>query len=456
MTNKSNLWFEEALLPSGWARNVAIAVSDGRIEAVRTQIDPGPADDRYGVALPGLSNVHSHAFQRGMAGLAETRGPAGDDFWTWREVMYRFLDRLGPADVEAIAAQAYMEMLEAGFTRVGEFHYLHHDIDGGRYTNVGELAERIAAAADLTGIGLTLLPVFYAHSGFGGADPKPAQRRFLSNRDLFSQLLDASHRAVASLPGANVGVAPHSLRAVTADELEAVVGLAVDGPIHIHAAEQLKEVEDCIRWSGLRPVRWLLEHMRVDQKWCLIHATHLTVDETQRLASSGAVAGLCPTTEANLGDGVFPAKEFLASGGVFGIGTDSNVLIETAGELRGLEYSQRLTLRERNVLGPSEGDSIGGALFRSASTGGAQALGAPHLGLRAGAPADIVTLDREHPSLIGRQGDALLDAWIFAGGGKLVETVWRNGNRVVEQGRHRKHREVTSHYRTVVKALLSG
>jgi len=450
-----SLWFAQALLPQGWASGVRLELADGRIARIEAGVDAAAADERHGAAVPGLCNVHSHAFQRGMAGLAEVRGPADDDFWTWREVMYRFLDRLTPAQVEAIAAQAYVEMLQQGFTRVGEFHYLHHAPDGRPYDNPAELAERIAAAADATGIGLTLLPVFYAHGGFGGADAKPGQRRFLNDPASFAALFEASGRAIANLPDANQGVAPHSLRAVTPDELDEILRLASAGPVHIHASEQVKEVEDCVAWSGRRPVAWLMEHHDVDRRWCLIHATHLDDAEVAGLARSGAVAGLCPITEANLGDGVFRMPQYATQGGRFGVGTDSNIAIDAAGELRAIEYAQRLTRRTRNVLAGREGASVGGELFRGALTGGAQALGLAGAGFQPGAAADIVALDLEHPSLAGRAGDALLDAWIFAGGSGVVESVWRFGSKVVEQGRHRAAGEVAQRYRRAVADLLA-
>jgi len=451
-----SLWFAQALLPQGWAEAVRFELANGRIARIEAGADPAPGEERHGAAVPGLCNVHSHAFQRGMAGLAEVRGPADDDFWTWREVMYRFLDRLTPEQVEAIAAQAYVEMLQQGFTRVGEFHYLHHAPDGQPYDNPAELAERIAAAAEATGIGLTLLPVFYAHGGFGGADPKPGQRRFLNDPDGFGALFEASRGAIANLPDANLGVAPHSLRAVTPDELEQILRLAPAGPVHIHASEQVKEVEDCVAWSGLRPVAWLMDRHEVDRRWCLVHATHLDDAEVAGLARSGGVAGLCPITEANLGDGVFRMPEYGAQGGRFGIGTDSNIAIDAAGELRAIEYAQRLTRRTRNVLAAREGASVGGELFRGALVGGAQALGQADGGLRAGAAADIVTLDLEHPSLVGRTGDALLNTWIFAGGAGVVDCVWRFGTKVVEQGRHRAAGDLAQRYRRAITDLLAA
>jgi len=450
------LWFHTALLPTGWADDVRIEHTGGRVTAVEVGVPPQPGDERGAVALPGLPNLHSHAFQRGMAGLAETRGPSDDSFWTWREVMYRFLDHLTPDDVESIAALAYAEMLEAGFTRVGEFHYLHHDADGRTYADPAEMAGRIAAAADTTGIGLTLLPVFYAHGGFGGAAAAPAQRRFLNDLDGFARLVEACRCHLNGLPDANLGVAPHSLRAATPEQLARITPLAGDGPIHIHVAEQMREVHDCLAWSGRRPVDWLLDHADVDARWCLVHATHMNEEETVRLAVSGAAVGLCPITEANLGDGVFPAARFLDEGGVFGIGSDSNVLIDAAEELRLLEYGQRLTRLARNVATAQGRPSTGAVLFAGALKGGARALGQAQAGLAVGAAADIVALDAEHPSLVARSGDALLDAWIFASRGGAVERVWRGGRKVVEAGRHVDKAAITRRYRQTLTKVLSA
>jgi formiminoglutamate deiminase len=387
-----------------------------------------------------------------MAGLAEVRGPEGDNFWTWREVMYRFLDRLGPEQIEAITALAYIEMLESGFTRVGEFHYLHRDPAGKPYDNMAELAERVAAAANQTGIALTLLPVFYAHANFGGAPPAPGQRRFINTVDQFADLLESSHAAIAGLPDANIGVAPHSLRAVTSEELMAIAPLAHGGPVHIHAAEQIKEVDDCIAWSGARPVEWLLEHAPVDKRWCFVHATHVTEAETVRLAQSGAVAGLCPITEANLGDGIFPARNHGSAGGQFGIGTDSNVRIDAAGELQALEYAQRLSTRSRNVLAEGAGRSTGRDLFEAALTGGAQALGQSGTGICEGTSADFIGLAAADPAYYGRRGDALLDSWIFAGG--RIDCVWRAGRKLVQQGKHIEREAVSARYRRAIESVL--
>jgi formiminoglutamate deiminase len=450
-----SLWFETALIDDGWARDVRLTVTGARIESIQVGVPPAVGDERGGIALPGLCNVHSHAFQRAMAGLTEFRGPTADDFWTWRELMYRFLDRITPEDVEAIAAQAYAEMLEAGFTRVGEFHYLHHDAEGAAYADLAEMAHRIVAAAAYTGIGLTLLPVFYLHANFGGAPPSPGQRRFLNGPERFARLMEASQAALTPLPDALLGVAPHSLRAVTPDELELIRPLAPRGPVHIHAAEQTREVDDCLAWSGQRPVEWLLNHADVDESWCLIHATHLAPSEIQRLAGRGAVAGLCPITEANLGDGVFPTGQYLDAGGRFGIGTDSNILIDVAQELRALEYAQRLTLRSRNVLGSAARPSTGASLVAGALAGGHQALGRDSVSLAVGAPAEFVVLDPDHLAIHGRQGDALLDGWAFAGDRGVVKTVWRQGLRVVEGGRHKNREAISARYRRALDKLLT-
>ena len=451
-----SLWFDTALLADGWARDVRISHADGVITAIETGTPTRGGDERAGIAVPGLGNLHSHAFQRGMAGLAEARGPGGDDFWSWRNVMYRFVDRLEPQDVEDIAALAYAEMLESGFTRVGEFHYLHHDRDGRPYADRGELAARIAAAALNTGIGLTLLPVFYAHSGFGGAAPGDGQRRFINTPDGYASLIDASREAVRALPDAVVGVAPHSLRAATPEELSLIAPLAAGGPVHMHIAEQTREVEDCIAWSVQRPVDWLLDHMAVDARWCLVHATHLSVTETMRLAAGAAVVGLCPITEANLGDGIFPAARFIEAGGRFGVGSDSNVLIDAAEELRLLEYGQRLSARARNGLASAGRPSVGGTLFSGALAGGARALGVEQAGLVVGAAADIVALDSGHPAFCGRDGDALLDGWLFAARGGAIRSVWRRGDKVVEEGRHRLKDDLVWKFRRAMGRVLQG
>jgi formimidoylglutamate deiminase len=451
----TRLHFASALLPSGWANDVQVVVTAGAIATVTPGVAPAAGDERHQIALPGLASLHSHAFQRGMAGLAELRGDSTDTFWTWRETMYRFALALTPDEIAAVATLLYVEMLEQGFTRVGEFHYLHHDRDGSPYGDLAEMAARIAEAAEASGIALTLLPSFYAHGSFGGAAPHAGQRRFICTVDRFAALMESSRKAIARLPGANIGIAPHSLRAVTPDELAAVLPLADGGPVHIHAAEQVKEVADCLAWSGQRPVQWLLEHAPVDRRWCLIHATHTTNEELAAFAKTGAVAGLCPVTEASLGDGIFAAREFLDAGGSFGVGTDSNVLVGIADELRQLEYGQRLTHRARNVLSSGAGRSTGRTLFDHALAGGAQALAQTTVGLVPGARADIVTLAAAHPSLAGRVRDAAIDGWIFAAGGGAIDCVWAGGNKVVEGGRHRLREGARERFNATVRRLVA-
>jgi len=442
-----------ALTPQGWRNDVRLTIEAGRFARVEAGVAPSPDCERCAIALPGMTNVHSHAFQRGMAGRAEVRGPSPDSFWTWRDWMYRFALTMTPDQVEAVASQLYVEMLEAGFTRVGEFHYLHHDRDGSPYGSIAEMATRIAAAAGETGIGLTLLPVFYAHSNFGGAPPTAGQRRFISDIDGFARLLEGCREAVKNLHGANIGVAPHSLRAVAPRELAAVCELAGESPIHIHSAEQMREVEDCLAWSGARPVEWLLDNAGVDARWCLIHAIHMSDRETEGLAKARAVAGLCPVTEANLGDGIFNARAFIDHGGRFGIGSDSNVRIGVADELSQLEYAQRLFHQARNLLAVA-GGSTGRALFDAAVSGGAAALQADSGGLAPGAPGNLVTLDATHPGLAGCAGDHLLDAWIFGAAGAAIDGVWVNGRKRVERGKHHSRDRIASRFRAVMNKLV--
>ncbi|MES2288847.1 MAG: formimidoylglutamate deiminase [Pseudomonadota bacterium] len=444
----------QALLPDGWAENVRISVSGTKIAKIETGRPAEPGDVRIGIGLPTVGNLHSHAFQRAMAGLTEISGPDGDSFWTWRQRMYRFVDAIGPEDMEAIAAFAFMEMAEAGFGRVGEFHYLHHDIDGGSYADPAEMAGRVAAAANEAGIGLTLLPVFYAHGGFGGQPPAEGQRRFICNTDSYSRLLDGSRQAVGTLPDAIVGIAPHSLRAVTREELDELLVLAGGNPVHIHIAEQVREVEDCLSWSGARPVRWLLDHTPVDARWCLVHATHMDSGEAVDLARSGAVAGLCPITEANLGDGLFPARAFAEAGGAYGIGSDSNVRIDMTEELRLLEYGQRLAAKARNVMATG-GLSTGRTLFDQCVIGGARALGVEG-GIAVGASADLVVLDEARLMMSAPSGDTALDTLVFSAGQAAIGDVWIAGKRAVAGGRHENRDAIESRYRRAISRLLSS
>jgi formiminoglutamate deiminase len=450
-----HLWFEDALAGDTWVHGVRCTIAGGRILHVACGVAPEPDDERHGLGLPGLPNVHSHTFQRAMAGLSERRGTGADSFWTWRETMYRFLERLTPEDVEAIAAQAFVEMLEAGFTRVGEFHYLHHAPDGAPYENLAETASRLMSAAAHTGIGLTLLPCFYAHGDFGGAPALPAQRRFLNDVDRFARLLEASRHLARRVAGMSVGIAPHSLRAVAPDELRAVIAMDTDGPIHIHVAEQLKEVEASRAWSGRPPVAWLIDHAPVDHRWCLIHATHASPAELVAIAERGAVVGLCPISESNLGDGIFDATTFRSAGGRIAVGTDANVSIDGAGELRTLEYGQRLVHRARNVLAAGPGASTGRSLFDAVTTAGAQALGHGAGRLRVGEPADLLSLDVSHPGLASRGGDAWLDGWIVGARTSPIDSVWVRGRRVVAGGRHLLHDAIERRFRQTIARLVA-
>jgi formiminoglutamate deiminase len=434
----TSLWFESALLPHGWATQVRLTAADGHIERVAAGVPAQAGDECHAIGVPGLPNVHSHAFQRGLAGLTERRGPAHDSFWSWRELMYQFVERMDPDEFEALSALAYAQMLEGGFTHVGEFHYLHHDRNGVPFADPGELAGRIAAAAAHTGIGLTLLPTFYAHAGFGGTEPTARQRRFCNDPARFALIVEASRKLVHGLAGATVGVAPHSLRAVTPSELAAVVELAHGGVIHIHIAEQL-------------------DNQDVDEGWCLVHATHATDAELGAVAARGAVIGLCPLTEASLGDGIFPAAQFFAQQGRIGIGSDSNILLDAAEELRLLEYSQRLSQRARNVLAAGQGASTGRSLFEAALGGGAQALypDARATGLAPGASLDVLSLNAAHPALIARREDEILDSWIFAGGQPLIDCVWRAGVKLVSGGRHRDRDGIAARYGQALRRLLA-
>lgn len=451
----TKLFLKHALLPSGWARDVVLTIENGLITAVADNSSSDGAEIVSGVALPGMPNLHSHAFQRGMAGLTEQRGETQDSFWTWRQLMYRFIDTLTPDDVEAIAAYAYAEMLEGGFTSVAEFHYLHHDERGTPYADLAEMASRIASACVETGIGLTLLPVFYHSGGFGGAASVHGQRRFINDPIRFLALLEQSREAITPVPDAAIGIAPHSLRAVTPETLGEVLKAVPAGPIHMHIAEQVKEVEDCIAWSGQRPVEWLLDHVAVDPRWVLIHATHLTPEETAGIIKAGAVVGLCPLTEANLGDGIFEGPRFIDAGGSFGVGTDSNIEITGPGELKQFEYSLRLRHRVRNAVARRGGESTGRALYEYALAGGAQASGRAIGALAVGKRADIVVLDDTHPDLCGVTGDRWLDALTFVAGKAAISDVYVGGKRVVEAGRHVTRSAITERYRRVVKRLAS-
>jgi formimidoylglutamate deiminase len=436
----------------GWHADAALAVgADGRLRELADH--DGESIGQW--VLPGMPNLHSHAFQRAMAGLAERKGRVDDSFWSWRETMYAFAARIGPDELQAIAAQLYVEMLKAGYTRVCEFHYLHHQPDGTPYAQPEAMSLALIEAAREAGIGLTLLPVLYISGGFDGRALSARQRRF-------GHAVDAYLRLLESLRGQQgddlrVGIALHSLRAVPEAALCEVLSseLAQSEPIHIHIAEQVGEVQDCLATRGARPVEWLFDHAGVDARWCLVHATHLTEAETVQLARSGAVAGLCPTTEANLGDGLFPLAAYRDAGGTLGIGSDSHISISPVEELRWLEYGQRLSTRHRNIAARHEGESVGETLWRAALRGGTQASGLPAGALQPGARADLIVLDDSSPLLAARDERAVLDSFLFAGNTPLVRDVMVGGRWQVRGFQHRDEARIAARYRATVAALAA-
>ncbi|MDQ2971912.1 MAG: formimidoylglutamate deiminase [Pseudomonadota bacterium] len=478
------LFADYVWLDRGFSTDVRIDIDAapravGIIAKVQTRSGRGD-DNRIGrYVVPGMPNLHSHAFQRAMVGLAETRAlvpsredkkarslgrnhrqGAEDSFWTWREVMYAFAGRLDPDDLRAIAAQLYVEMLKAGYTQVCEFHYLHHQPDGHAYADAAAMSLALIEAAHEAGIGLTLLPVLYMVGGFDGRALGQRQRRFGHDVDHYLRLVERL-RDLQS-PMLNVGIAMHSLRAVPEDAMRAVLDAdcACDCPIHIHIAEQIGEVQDCLAIRKARPVEWLLDHAAVDARWCLVHATHMSEEETRRLAATGAVAGLCPTTEANLGDGLFPLKTYLDAGGAIGIGSDSQISVSPVEELRWLEYGQRLITKHRNVSADSRTPSTGENVFGRALAGGARASGVAigqidgsDTGRSNGLRADLLVLDDASPLLGGRDVAHVIDTWLFAGNSNLVRDVMVGGEWIVRTFRHRDEERIASRYRGVAERL---
>lgn len=458
------VWCADALLPCGWASGVLLQWDEA---GILSKVSSGVSAERgisvlAGPVIPGLPNLHSHAFQRGFAGLTECRSrqpdPSGDSFWTWREMMYRFASRIGPEQLEAIATWLYAEMLASGYTSVCEFHYLHHRPDGQRYAPSAALAQALLRAADRTGIGITLLPVLYQSSGFGGLPPSPGQRRFISSAEEILLMMEAL-RPQANAQGARIGLAPHSLRAVPPavlrETVDEVTRIDPEAPIHIHIAEQTKEVDDCVAWSGQRPVEWLLSRFSLDRRWCLIHATHMTPEETASAAATGAVAGICPSTEANLGDGISPLVNWRSHGGIWGVGSDSHATVNAAEELMQLEYSQRLATGRRNVVTSAEHPDVATSLLLEAVAGGAQATGRPVDGLAVGQQADFVVLDAGHVALQGLPASDMLSAHIFASHrtSAIIE-VWTTGCRRITKHGHTLHDEAASAFVAVRSALI--
>jgi len=452
----ATLWAQQALLAEGWAREVRVDIGeDGRIAAITP--DAEPAGTRLGALLPAPCNAHSHAFQRAMAGLTERRGDdPTDTFWTWRQLMYRFLDQITPDQVQAIAALVQMEMLEAGFATNVEFHYLHHQPDGAPYADLAEMAGRIAAASVETGIGLTLLPVQYQ---FGGCDRRPVgpgQRRFYNDPDRYAQLLERTRDSLATLPADTaLGVAPHSLRAVGPEALKEAAGLMPGAPVHMHIAEQIAEVEEVEACLGARPVEWALETLPIDARWCLIHATQMQPHETAGLAATGAVAGLCPLTEASLGDGIFDGVRFLGAGGRIAIGSDSNIRISLAEEMRQLDCSQRLRDHSRAALATPD-RSTGRRIFEAICSGGARAAGREAGAIAVGAWADLLALDTDHIDLSGLSGDTLIDSFAFTGDNRMVGDVWAAGRHMVRGGRHIRRDAIREAYGKATAPLRDG
>ncbi|WP_428945666.1 formimidoylglutamate deiminase [Pantoea sp. FN060301] len=441
------------LIGDQWQENVLIDVDDqGFIRALTLDGAADGAERLAGTVIPAMANLHSHAFQRAMAGLAEVAGDPQDSFWTWREMMYRMVQRLTPEQVGAIAAHLYVDMLKGGYTQVAEFHYLHHDPDGQPYPDDAMLVALIEAA-ELAGIGQTLLPVLYSYAGFGEQPPQAGQRRFIQHSDSYLRQQQRLHRLLEGRPLHNQGLCFHSLRAVSEAQMREVLAASPAGlPVHIHIAEQEKEVADCLAWCGERPVERLLNHFEVDPRWCLIHATHLSTAEISRLAASRAVAGLCPTTEANLGDGIFPASAYIAQGGRWGIGSDSHVSLDVVEELRLLEYGQRLRDRRRNRIVTPQQSSVGTVLYHQALEGGAQACGVKTGRIGVGYRADWLVL-ADDALLGGTPSASLLNRWLFAGHRGQIEEVFVAGSKVISAGRHAAQAEIDAAFRDVITAL---
>ncbi|CAB3745793.1 formimidoylglutamate deiminase [Paraburkholderia humisilvae] len=453
-----------AWLPDGWRRNVLLEWSDaGALLNVTPDLHDAPAGvaRAAGPIVPGMPNLHSHAFQRAMAGLTEYRANPTDSFWSWRDLMYRFAARITPETLGAIARWLYVEMLKAGYTSVCEFHYVHHAATGQHYANSAELAQRVVDAAGETGIGMTMLPVLYQFSGFGAQPPRDDQRRFINTPEQLLALLETLRQARPEHGALRYGVAPHSLRAVSEASLRVLIegldAVSPTAPVHIHVAEQTAEVDACVAVEGARPVQWLLDRFNVDARWCLVHATHIDEDETAALAACGAVAGLCLTTEANLGDGFFPAHDYLEASGVFGVGSDSHISVDWRAELRLLEYGQRLVKRQRNVLASQQTARVADRLFDGALAGGARATGRPVGTLVRGARADWIVLDPQHPNLAEQTPDTWLASLVFSEHGETpVLDVYVGGEHVVHQRRHRDEARLFADYRKALVHLLGN
>jgi formimidoylglutamate deiminase len=453
MSAPARFRFATAWLPRGWRNNVVIGVdAQGNIVEIRSDDTDTTATNIAGAAIAGLPNVHSHAFQRAMAGLAERRATGRDSFWTWRETMYDLAQRMTPEILNAVAAQLYVEMLKAGYTTVCEFHYLHHQAQGTPYADRTIMSQAVLDAASAAGIGMTLLPTLYQTSDFGAATPTPRQGQFVLETGAFIELCEALKARASSQVA--IGVALHSLRAVPLASMREVLDASITrgGVVHIHVAEQEREVAACVAHTGQRPVEWLLQHVHVDERWCLVHATHSVESELIAIARSGASVALCPTTEANLGDGLFALSSFIDSGGSMAIGSDSHIAVAPAEELRWLEYQPRLLRRERNVLATAD-ESTGSRLWRLACAGGARASGRRVGSLEEGNRADLVVLDLQSPALAGRSDAAIIDTFIFSSQPDMVRDVMVGGRWVVQDGHHFAEIPIAAGYRRAIERI---
>jgi len=454
------LYAEKVLIGNQWQQNKTLTVDEnGNILAISDDFEDG-AELVKGALIPGMVNCHSHAFQRAFAGFSEYRGKDADSFWSWRDIMYQFVAKMTPEDAHKVAKYLYLEMLQAGYTTVAEFHYLHHQVGGVFYSDPAEMSHQVINAALEVGLGITHLPVLYTYAGFGQLSPSIEQARFIHQSEDYCLLLEKVHKTYAHHSTFALGIAPHSLRAVSAEQLNQIVPfirqLENQAPIHIHIAEQLKEVEDCLSFYGKRPVEWLLDNFseskhKIDKNWCLIHATHLTQSETNTLAKSGAVVGICPTTEANLGDGIYPAAEYLLQGGKFAIGSDSHIAVNVADELRTLEYGQRLIKHQRAVLVSENCSSVGQYLYHHAALHGANSVNQNVGEIAVGKRADFVVLDTDHPTLYAKQGSKILDAAIFACDRLPVKDVMVAGQWKIKQGEHVNSEKITQDYLSVME-----
>lgn len=456
MKQSLELFCHNVFVGGTWQQEKTLVICDGVITDIVDGCNDS-AEVAKGSVIPGMVNCHSHAFQRAFAGFSEQGSEGQDSFWTWRSIMYKFLTQLNTEDAEVIATQLYIEMLKAGYTRVAEFHYLHHDIDGNNHLSLAAMAESIFSAAKDSGIGLTMLPVLYRFAGFGEQAPSTGQKRFINSVSQFNQLVSDCFRLSQVFPNTNVGIAPHSLRAVDKRSLTEAVNhvrsLDENAPIHIHISEQQKEVDDCLAHYNQRPVEWLLDNAALDKHWCLIHATHINEQERQGIIESGAIAGICPTTEANLGDGIFPTTEFVGEGGTFAIGSDSHISVSPVEELRWLEYAQRLKRQQRALLATDVTPSVGAYLWQQAALGGAQSTATNTGEIAIGKQADLVVLDEEKLALYANHNSHKLDSFVFASRENMVRDVMVNGAWVIERGQHLKQSQVATKFTRLLARL---